>query len=74
MFSWGPTGSGAIAYTDREVGRLMLLDQHKHKQTVSGIKDALLPAWSLDGARLSWVQRSGRRKYVLLWAPVTLER
>jgi hypothetical protein len=73
MFSWGPMGSGAIAYTDREAGRLMLLDQHKHKQTVSGIKDALLPAWSLDGARLSWVQRSGRKKYVLLWAPVTLK-
>jgi len=27
MFSWGPLGSGAIVYTDRELGRLMLLDQ-----------------------------------------------
>jgi hypothetical protein len=71
MFSWGPPGTGAIAYTDREVGHLMLLDRNKHKQTVSGIKDALLPAWSTDGTRLAWVQKAGRRKYTLLWATVS---
>jgi hypothetical protein len=71
MFSWGPTGSGAIAYTDREFGRLMLFDQHKHKQTLGGIKDALLPAWSTDGTRLAWVQKAGRRKYSLFWATVS---
>jgi hypothetical protein len=70
MFSWGPTGSGAIAYTDRESGHLMLFDQHKHKQTVSGVKDALLPAWSTDGTRLAWVQKTGRKKYTLVWATV----
>ena len=71
MFSWGPTGSGAIVYTDREAGRMMLLDQHKHKQTVAGVKDALLPAWSIDGTRLAWVQKAGRKKYTLLWATVS---
>lgn len=71
MFSWGPVGSGAIAYTDRELGRLMLLDQHKRKQTISGVKDALLPAWSTDGTRLAWVQKAGRKKYTLVWAPVS---
>jgi hypothetical protein len=70
MFSWGPAFSGAIAYADRD-GRLMLLDRNKHKQTVSGAKDALLPAWSIDGARLAWAQKSGRRKCTLLWATVT---
>ena len=30
-------------YTDRD-GRLTLLDQQKHKQTIAGVKDALLPA------------------------------
>ena len=25
MFSWAPVGSGAMAYTDRGVGRLMLM-------------------------------------------------
>ena len=71
MFSWGPPGSGAMAYTDREFGRLMLIDQHKHKQTISGIRDALLPAWSIDGTRLAWVHKSGRRKYTLVWATVS---
>jgi hypothetical protein len=73
MFSWGPMGSGAMAYTDREVGRLMLIDQHRHKQTISGVKDALLPAWSIDGTRLAWVQKAGRKKYTLLWATVALK-
>jgi hypothetical protein len=71
MFSWGPSGSGAIVYTDRERGHLMLLDQHKRKQTISGVKDALLPAWSADGTRLAWVQKAGRKKYTLLWATVS---
>jgi hypothetical protein len=69
-FSWGPASNGAIAYTDRD-GRLMLLDRNKHRQTVSGAKDARLPAWSIDGARLAWAQKSGRKKYTLLWATVT---
>jgi hypothetical protein len=71
MFSWGPPGTGTIAYTDRELGHLMLLDRNKHKQTVFGVKDALLPAWSTDGTRLAWVQKSGRRKYTLVWATVS---
>jgi hypothetical protein len=74
MFSWGPAGSGAIAYTDRETGHLMLLDQRKHKQTVAGVKDALLPAWSSDGTRLAWVQKAGRKKYTLLTAAVSVGR
>jgi hypothetical protein len=71
MFSWGPAFSGAIAYTTRETGQLMLLDQKQHKQAVSGVKDALLPAWSIDGTRLAWVQKTGRKKYALVWAPVS---
>jgi hypothetical protein len=73
-FSWGPSGSGAIAYTDHETGHLLLLDQHKHKRTVGGVKDALLPAWSIDGTRLAWVQKAGRKKYTLFTAPVFLAR
>lgn len=69
MFGWGPAGTGVIAYTDRD-GRLMLLDLRKHKQTVSGVKDALLPAWSVDGTRLAYVRKSGRKKYALVWSPV----
>ena len=69
-FSWGPEASGAIACIDPD-GRLTLLDQKKHKHTVPGVKDALLPAWSMDGARLAWVQKIGRKKYTLVWSTVT---
>lgn len=70
MFGWGPSGSGAIAFTDR-TGRLFLLDQHKHKQSVSGAKEAVLPAWTADGSRLAWAQKSGRKKYTLMVAAVS---
>ncbi len=73
MFGWGPSGSAAIAYTTRD-GDLLLLDRQKHRRAVQGAHDALLPAWSLDGTRLAWVQKSGRRKYGLYWAPVTMRR
>lgn len=68
-FGWAPAGTGAIVYADHN-GRLLLLDQHKHKQTIAGVKDATLPAWSSDGARLAWVQKSGRRKYTLMTAAI----
>ena len=71
LFGWGPARSGAIAYVERDGGRLILFDQQKHKQVVAGVKDALLPAWSMDGARLAWLQRSGRKKYALMTAPIT---
>jgi hypothetical protein len=69
MFGWGPKNSGAIAFTDRD-GRLTLLDQRKHKHAVSGARDARFPAWTLDGTRLAWVQRNGRKKYTLMYATV----
>lgn len=68
-FSWGEEGTGAIAYTD-EIGRLFLLDRQKHKRTVAGVKDALLPAWTNDGTQLAWVQKTGRKKYALMYANV----
>ena len=70
MFSWGPARSGSIAFTDRD-GRLFLFDQKKHKQSVAGAKDALLPAWTMDGSRLAWAQKSGRKKYTLVFATVS---
>jgi len=70
MFGWGPARSGAIAFTDRD-GRLFLFDQKKHKQSVAGAKDALLPAWTMDGSRLAWAQKSGRKKYTLVYATVS---
>ena len=69
MFGWGPAGSGAIAFTDRD-GRLFLFDRNKHKESVAAAKNALLPAWSTDGSHLAWAQKSGRKKYTLVVASV----
>jgi hypothetical protein len=55
-------------------GRLMLLDQERRKQIVAGVKDAMLPAWSTDGGRLAHVQKSGRRKFRLMWLSLTTLR
>lgn len=68
-FSWGPPSSGAIAFTD-PVGHLVFFDQKKHKRTVSGVKDAVLPAWTVDGSRIAFLQKSGRKKYTLMTAMV----
>jgi hypothetical protein len=70
MFSWGPMKTGSIAYTTRK-GELLLLDRQGRTQLVAGAKDAVLPAWSLDGYRLAWLQKAGRKKFALVW--VTLQ-
>jgi hypothetical protein len=69
-FGWGPDASGAIVFVDHD-GRVTLLDGRKHKQIVPGVKDATLPAWSMDGAHLAWAQKTGRRKLTLMTASVT---
>jgi hypothetical protein len=69
-FGWGPERSGVIAYVDHD-GRVMVMDQKKQKTSIAGTKDAILPAWSADGAQLAWAQKTARKKYVLMIAPVT---
>ena len=69
-FSWGPSGSGAMAFVD-EKGQLVLLDNHQHKQIVSNAKEVSMPAWSMDGSRLAWLAKAGRNKYMLSWAVIT---
>jgi hypothetical protein len=46
-------------------------DKLHHKQVVAGVKDALLPAWTTDGARVAYVKKTGRKQYALVWCNVT---
>jgi len=70
-FSWGPSGSGAIAFVD-EKGQLVLLDNHQHRQPVAyALKEVSMPSWSMDGSRLAWLAKAGRNKYMLSWAAIT---
>jgi hypothetical protein len=65
-FGWGPSGSGAMVFLG-EHGELVFFDQRKHKRTVPDVKGALLPAWSLDGRRLAYLQKTGRDTFVVAW-------
>jgi hypothetical protein len=66
-FGWGPDGSGALVFTDKS-GHVTVIDQEKRKVTIPGIKDAVFPAWSIDGTRVVWLQKLGRKKYRLMHA------
>lgn len=70
-FGWGPPGSKAIAYTAVKSGRVVLMDAEGAVREVDGSKDAILPAWSPDGTRLAWLEKDGRKKFVLKIAHVT---
>jgi len=64
-FAWGPKGSKVIAFTTPKDGEVIVMDYDGRKKAVGGTRDAMLPAWSPDGSRLAWLQKGGRRKYVL---------
>jgi hypothetical protein len=70
QFGWGPASSGAIAFVN-ESGHVVLLDRHRHTQTIAGVKDALLPAWTEDGSRIAFLEKSGRKKYTLMTAAIS---
>ena len=64
-FGWGPKGTKAIAFADPKNGRVVVLDEQGDKREVPGTKDAILPAWSEDARQIAWLQKDGKKKYVL---------
>jgi hypothetical protein len=72
-FGWGPTGTGLIAFVNG-AGRLVIMDGQGRKQEVEGTKAVLLPGWSADGARLVYLERSGRKKYTVQTLDITIPR
>jgi hypothetical protein len=65
-FGWAPESLGSvIAFADAK-GRIVIMDLEKRKQAVETSKDALLPAWSDDGTRIAYLQKSGKKTYDLL--------
>lgn len=70
-FGWGPPGARLIAFAGKKGGRIFIMDERGRKKSVQGSKDAVLPAWSSDGAELAWLQKDGRRGYVLQVAHVS---
>jgi len=68
-FGWAPAPMGVLACVDAD-GRLALLDRDGHKALVPGASHALLPAWSLDGKRIVYLQKQSQTLYLLMIASV----
>jgi len=64
-FGWGPAGSNVIAYSALKTGRLVVMNDQGVKQEIDGTRDSLFPAWSPDAKRIAWLQKDGKKKYVL---------
>ena len=62
-FGWAPAG-GLIAFSNPD-GRVVIMDDQGRKQEISSSKSTLLPAWTDDGKRLAYLQRTGKNKVVL---------
>ena len=56
-YGWAPGGTAVIAYSSSK-RRLAIMNSKGRRRDVAGTKDVLLPAWSEDGSRLAWVERS----------------
>jgi hypothetical protein len=69
-FGWGPKGTKSIAFAAQKSGRVVLMDDKGVKREIAGSKDAVLPAWSPDGTKVAWLQKDGRKKYLLQVASV----
>jgi len=69
-FGWAPKDLAAIAYVNSS-GHLAVMDKDKNKQQVESTKNVILPAWSVDGSKIAFLQRASKGKYDLYLAGVT---
>jgi hypothetical protein len=71
-YGWGPKGTNVLAFAaPASSGKVVVIDDQGGKITIAGSKDAVLPAWSPDGARLAWLQKDGKKKFQLVVASVS---
>jgi hypothetical protein len=69
-FGWGPAKTGLIAFSERQSGRLIIMDKTGAKQKIDDTKGVVLPAWTEDGSRLAYLESRSRTKYALVVAKV----
>lgn len=68
-FTWAPAPLQLLAFARRDGGPIVVLDPSGTKRELTATKAAMLPAWSADGKRIAWIERSGK-KFQLLTADI----
>lgn len=71
-FGWAPAPAHLLAFTKRDGGPIVVLDDQAHKHELTEAKDATLPAWSDDGTELAWAERTDRKHATIRVADVTM--
>jgi hypothetical protein len=70
-FGWSPQGLQAVAFVGRN-GHLTLMDVvSSAKQDIPATSDVLLPAWSEDGSKIVFLQKTGRKTFALMRVTVS---
>ncbi len=62
---WAPAPMALLAYTDAE-GRLLISDREGRHVVIPGTKNVILPAWSMDGKRILFLQKKTGTLYTLM--------
>jgi Tol biopolymer transport system component len=68
-FGWSPKGVGLIAFADTS-GKLSLMDRTGAVRRIDSTKAVTLPAWSMDGTKLAYLEKTARTTYALVIATV----
>lgn len=70
-YGWGSKGTKAVVFASPNNGKLIVMDDQGTKKEIAGTKDAVVPAWSPDGRKIAWLQKDGKKKYLLQVAAVS---
>lgn len=63
-FSWSPDLLGLIVFRARN-GHLSIMDMNGQTQTAGEGKDVWLPAWSPSGELIAYLERDGRKQFIV---------
>jgi hypothetical protein len=63
-WGWAPAPLGGLAFADAKK-HLVLIDRSGRTVEVPGTADVMLPAWSPDGRQIAFLQKKGRKGFVV---------
>lgn len=71
-FGWSPGGYDAIAFRSPRKEGLSITRVGGDTQEIDQTRNVLLPAWSPDGTKIAFLEKTGRRKFELRQINVSL--